>query len=94
MTIASPARHQACTLATRQVEVLPQRQAHQQAYSHTLLATFAAFNRHTTSKNHGENVSHCQRSAMLIHPSGKLFNPQKSKAKDRSARETITLVPE
>lgn len=23
---------------------------------------------------------------MLIHPSGKLFNPQKSKAKDRSAR--------
>lgn len=81
------ARHQACTPATRQVEVFATAASTSASLQpHTLLATFAAFNRHTTSKNHGENDSHCQRSAMLIHPSGKLFNPQKSKAKDRSAR--------
>lgn len=79
--------------ATRQVQVLPQRPAHQQASSHTLLATFRqAFNRHTTSKNHGENDSHCQHSAMLIHPSGKLFNPQKVKPRP-VGKKTITLAP-
>ncbi len=62
MTMPALARHQACTLATRQVEVFAQRQAHQQAYSHThCWQRSPAFNRHTTSKNHGENVSHCQR---------------------------------
>ncbi len=50
-----------------------------------------AFDRHTTSKNHGENDD-CQRSAMLIHPSGKLFNPRKVKPKT-GRQETITLAP-